>query len=202
LFDRYLHPLSNRICDRLSLPLHRLGLSADQVTIGGFMLGLLAAPLLWQQRYGLALLAILSNRLLDGIDGALARRAGATDRGAYLDIALDFFFYGAVPVGFALADPGRNALPASVLLLSFIGTGSSFLSSALFMERRGFKAARYPRKGLYYLGGLAEGSETIAVFALMCLVPAWFPAIAYGFAAVCLLTAVTRWVSTSRLLSR
>jgi phosphatidylglycerophosphate synthase len=202
LFDRFLHPLSNRICDRLCSPLYQLGLSADQATIGGFVLGLVAVPLLWQQRYGLALLAIFGNRLLDGLDGALARRAGATDRGAFLDIALDFFFYGAVPVGFALADPASNALPAAILLLGFIGTGSSFLSSSLFLERRGLTSHGFSRKGLTYLAGLAEGGETIAVFAAMCLFPAWFPALAYAFASLCMLTAVTRWISTFRRLGR
>ncbi len=49
-------------------------------------------------------------------------------------------------------------------------------------------------KGLYYTAGLAEGAETIAVFALMMLFPAWFPAIAYAFAAICLVTAMARAV--------
>ena len=202
MFDRLLHPLSNRLCDRLSGPLHARGVSADQVTLAGFAIGLLALPLLWQHHYLLALAAILGNRVCDGLDGALARRAGATDRGAFLDIALDFFFYGAIPFGFALADPPTNALPAALLLLSFIGTGSSFLSASLFLERRGLKAEDFPRKGLNYIGGLAEGGETIVVFVAMCLWPSLFPAIAYAFAAVCLMTAATRWTWTFRRLGR
>lgn len=200
MFDRYLHPVSNRICDRLAGRLHERGATADQVTIAGFALGLLALPLLWQQRYWMALAAILGNRLCDGLDGALARRAGATDRGAFLDIAFDFFFYGAVPFGFALADPQANALPAAFLLLSFIGTGSSFLSASLFLERRGLELADYRHKGLAYLGGLAEGGETIVAFAAMCLWPSLFPVIACVFAVLCLVTAATRWLWTFRRL--
>ncbi|WP_435891264.1 CDP-alcohol phosphatidyltransferase family protein, partial [Klebsiella pneumoniae] len=41
--------------------------------------------------------------LLDGLDGALARRRGLTDAGGFLDIALDFLFYALVPFGFILA---------------------------------------------------------------------------------------------------
>jgi phosphatidylglycerophosphate synthase len=200
LFDRYLHPLSNRICDSLSGPLHECGITASQITIAGFAVGLLALPLLWQHHYGLALAAIIFNRVCDGFDGALARRAGATDRGAFLDIALDFFFYGAVPAGFALADPQVNALPAALLLLGFIGTGSSFLATSLFLERRGLTTKDFSRKGIYYTGGLAEGGETILAFAAMCLWPAWFPAIAYVFLAMCLLTTALRWTATFRLL--
>jgi phosphatidylglycerophosphate synthase len=200
MFDRFLHPLSNRLCDRLSGRLYERGVSADQVTIAGFAIGLLALPLLWQHHYSLALGAIAVNRTCDGLDGALARRAGSTDRGAFLDIALDFFFYGAVPFGFALADPQSNALPAALLLLGFIGSGSSFLSASLFLERRGIESTAFPRKGLTYIGGLAEGGETIAVFVAMCLWPSWFPAIAYAFAAVCLVTAAMRWLWTFRRL--
>jgi hypothetical protein len=70
------------------------------------------------------------------------RRGGAadpqpTDRGAFLDITLDFLFYASIPLAFALADPAANALPAAVLLAAFIGTGSSFLAFAVLAERRG-----------------------------------------------------------------
>lgn len=70
------------------------------------------------------------NRLLDGLDGALARRRGLTDAGGFLDISLDFLFYALVPFGFILADPAHNALAGGWLLFAFIGTGSSFLAFA------------------------------------------------------------------------
>jgi hypothetical protein len=98
-----------------------------------------------------------------------------------------------VPLGFALADPTSNALPAATLLLAFIGTGSSFLAFAAVAERRGMSSAPYPGKGIHYLGGLTEGAETIAVFSAMCLWPGTFAAIAYVFAALCGLTTFTRW---------
>jgi hypothetical protein len=49
-------------------------------------------------------------------------------------------------------------------------------------------------KSLFYSTGLAEGAETIAAFIAMCLWPQQFPAIALGFAALCLLTVVQRSV--------
>jgi hypothetical protein len=98
-----------------------------------------------------------------------------------------------VPLGFALGDPVANALPAAVLIASFVGTGSSFLAFAVIAAVRGQRAADFPAKGIYYLGGLTEGGETILFFTLACLWPAAFPTLAYGFAALCLLTTLLRW---------
>jgi phosphatidylglycerophosphate synthase len=193
MFDRRLIAIQSRLLAPMARRLSARNVSADSITLVGFGIGLVALPLLAASAFLPALAAILTNRLLDGLDGAVARLRGPTDRGAFLDIALDFFFYGSVPLGFALADPEANALPAAVLLLSFIGTGSSFLAFAAISHRRGTPVAPYPGKGLQYLGGLTEGAETIAIFAAMCLLPALFPWLAYGFATACLLTTATRW---------
>src|SRR6185436_18295166 len=172
--------------------LHRLGLSANAVTGVGFLLGVGAAVAIAQRRYDVGLALLLASRLCDGLDGALARLTQPTDRGAFLDIALDFLFYASVPLAFALADPVQRALPAAVLLASFIGTGSTFLAFAVFAERRALTHEAYPRKGLYYLGGLTEASETLICFGLMCLWPQHFALLSYGFALLCGLTIVTR----------
>ncbi|MBI5719442.1 MAG: CDP-alcohol phosphatidyltransferase family protein [Burkholderiales bacterium] len=178
-----------------ALRLAAVGVSADAVTLCGLACGLAAAVAIAfsQPLPGLALIA--ASRLADGLDGELARATAATDRGAFLDITLDFLFYAAIPLAFALADPPANALPAAVLLAAFIGTGSSFLAFAVLAERRGLKSTGYPAKGFFYLGGLTEGTETIACFALMCLMPQLFAWWAYGFAALCALTIVTRLVA-------
>lgn len=180
--------------------LARAGIGADAVTLAGFAIGLAAAAAIAMQSYGLGLALLLASRLADGLDGPLARLTTATDRGAFLDITLDFLFYASIPLGFAIAEPAANALPAAVLLAAFIGTGSSFLAFAVFAERRGLASDAYPNKGLYYLGGLTEATETLACFALMCLWPQHFAWWAYGFAALCALTIATRIVGGARLL--
>ena len=93
-------------------------LRANAVTVMGFLVGLLVLPLLWDQAYLLALIVILFNRFLDGLDGAIARRDGISDFGGFLDICCDFIFYSAVVFGFALADPQQNALAASFMIFS------------------------------------------------------------------------------------
>ncbi len=172
--------------------LQRLGLSANAVTALGFAIGVAAAVAIALHAYVWGLALLLASRLCDGLDGALARLTQPTDRGAFLDIVLDFLFYASIPLAFAISDPAARALPAAVLLAAFIGTGSSFLAYAVLAERRGLRSDSYPRKGIFYLGGLTEATETLACFALMCVLPAWFAVWAYGFALLCALTIVTR----------
>jgi phosphatidylglycerophosphate synthase len=73
-----------------------------------------------------------------------------------------------------------------------MGTGSSFLAFAIMAAKRGLSTELSGRKSLYYIGGLTEGTETIAAFVLACLWPAWFPLIAWVFGALCWLTTATR----------
>jgi phosphatidylglycerophosphate synthase len=172
--------------------LGRLGVKPDQVTVAGFVIGLGAAftIAIGQPLAGLALMLV--SRVCDGIDGALARLTRPTDRGGFLDITFDFLFYASMPLAFAVADPARNALAASALLAAFIGTGSSFLAFSAIAQRRGLESVAYPDKGIYYLGGLTEATETIACFVAMCLWPMHFAAFAWVFAAMCVLTIVFR----------
>jgi phosphatidylglycerophosphate synthase len=175
---------------------------ADQITVAGLVIGLLAAGAAALGLYALALVGLVLNRLADGLDGAVARLTEPTDRGAYLDIALDFVFYAAFPLGFALADPEANALPAAVLLASFVMSGTSFLAFSIIADRRGLTARDYPTKGIYYLGGLTEGAETIAFFVAFCLFPAAFPVLALIFAAGAAITGATRYAAAWQLFGR
>ena len=192
MLDRHVLPLLKPPLDRIARGLARRGIGADALTFFGFGLGLAACATIALGHSALALLPLAASRLLDGLDGAVARATRPTDRGAFLDITLDFVFYALVPLAFAVADPLSNALPAALLLAAFVGTGSSFLAFAALAAKRGLANAQLPGKGLYYLGGLTEATETLACFAAMCLWPQWFGALAMAFAALCLLTLAAR----------
>jgi phosphatidylglycerophosphate synthase len=170
----------------------KAGLSANNVSVAGFFIGLLAAFLISNQSYVLGVILILLSRIFDGIDGTVARLTQTTDQGGFLDISLDFLFYAAIPLAFACANPAVNALPAATLLAAFIGTGSTFLAFAAFAEKRGMHSSNLPEKSFYFLGGLTEATETIAVFVAMCIWPQHFAWLAYGFAALCCITIATR----------
>ncbi|HLF20952.1 MAG TPA: CDP-alcohol phosphatidyltransferase family protein [Aestuariivirga sp.] len=192
MIDRYALAILKPAAEHAARRLAARGLSADQVSLAGFAIGLLAALTIALGFPAPAIVPLLLNRALDGIDGAMARLSQATDRGAFIDIGLDFLFYAAIPLGFAFADPGANALAAAVLLAAFVGTGTSFLAYAVIAEKRGLKSEAYPTKSFYYLGGLTEGAETIVAFLAMCWWPQYFSGIAYVYAAMCTVTTVTR----------
>ena len=199
MLDRWALGLLAPPMTALARGLVRTGVGADAVTFAGFGIGLAGAAAIALQAYGAGLALLLASRLCDGLDGAVARLTQTSDRGAFFDIALDFIFYASVPLAFAVADPAANALAAAVLLAAFVGTGSSFLAFAVLAERRGLTSTAYPDKGLYYLGGLTEATETLACFALMCLFPGGFALWAYGFAVLCALTTVTRLLAGWRM---
>lgn len=128
----------------------RAGVHADTLTWWGFALGLAAAVAIAAQAWLAGLALLLVSRLFDGLDGSVARLTQPTDAGGFLDIALDFLFYAAIPLAFAVADPADNALPAAVLLGSFIGTGSSFLAFAALAEKRGLADTALPEKAFIF----------------------------------------------------
>lgn len=192
MLDRALNGALQRPLKRMASSLIALGLLADQVTLAGFVLGLTAIPLIALGHPQWAIVSIALNRLADGLDGAMARLTRPTDLGAFLDISLDFLFYSSIPLAFVLADPGRNGLSGALLIYSFIGTGCTFLAFAVLAAKRGTTSTAYPGKGFFYLGGLTESTETIAVFVLMCFMPDWFSVLAYSFAGLCVLTTITR----------
>ncbi len=193
MIDRHLLPVQKTILAVPARFLAATGLTADQLTLAGFGFAVLSVGALAMGWFAVGLVLFLFNRLLDGLDGALARATTPTDRGAFIDIAADFLTYALIPLGFALADPAANAFAAAVLITSFVGTGSSFLAFASIAARRGMTATDYPAKSIYYLGGLTEGTETIACFILMFLYPAWFSTLAWVFALMCFVTTALRW---------
>jgi phosphatidylglycerophosphate synthase len=173
--------------------LARRDMSANAFSIAGLAIGLTTVPLLASGRYETALLVILLNRLIDGLDGPIARhKGGATAFGGYLDIMCDMGFYAAVPLGFALARPD-NALWAALLLASFVCTASSFLGRAVLATQRGDPddGAR-GRKSFFHAAGIVEGTETILAFVLFCLFPQAFPWLAGVFAILWFWTAAAR----------
>jgi phosphatidylglycerophosphate synthase len=200
MLDAMLRPLIDPPLDAAGRFLAARGLRADTVTVLGFAVAIAAAGAVAAGSFAIAALLVLANRLLDGLDGAVARATSRTDRGGFLDITLDFAFYALVPLAFAMADPASNALAAAAVLASFLVNGASFLAFAAIAGKRRDASDAQGAKSLHYLGGIAEGAETIVVFVAWCLFPAWFAPLAYAFAAVTALSAAGRIVGGARRL--
>ncbi|BDW83354.1 membrane protein [Erythrobacter sp. Dej080120_24] len=191
MLDARLRPLIDPPLNRAGRVIAGWGVSANVLTFAGLALGLGGAVAIAFGELWLGLALIIANRLADGLDGAVARATAPTDLGGYFDIVGDFAFYVSIPLAFGIMAPA-NAMPALVLVASFVLTGVSFLAFAVIAAKRGQETEKHGNKSFFYSTGLAEGAETIAVFIAMCLFPHWFGVIAYGYAALCVLTVFQR----------
>ena len=192
MLDTHMRRVIDGPLNKLGVLLARLRISADAVTIAGVFVAGAAFVAIVSGLFCTALGLVLLNRLLDGLDGAVARATSLTDRGGFLDIVGDFFFYGMVPLAFAVCEPTQNALPAAFLLFSFLLTGVSFLAYAVIAEKRGKKSVKHGKKSFFYSWGLMEGTETIIFFIMFFLFPSSFPVIAWLFCGLCLATSALR----------
>ena len=192
MLDSYLRPFIDPPLSVMAKYLSKFGISPDQITWAGFLIGMAGAVSLSFQFYILALILILINRLYDGLDGALARILDQkTDLGGYLDIVLDFIFYSGIIFGFAIGHP-EQAVAAAFLIFSFMGTGSSFLAYAIIAGKRNMVTEARGKKSFFHTGGLSEGTETIITLCLICLIPVYFQWIAIIYGGMCWLTTAGR----------
>ena len=175
MFDQYLRGLK----DRLLTPVARvLGprLQPNTITWLACGAGIASALAVMGGRMGLALSLWLANRVLDGLDGTLARVHGRESHfGAYLDIVLDFVVYAAIPVAIVAAGRSYELALAGVLLLgSFYVNAASwmYLAAVLEMRRQG-AAARGEATTITMPPGLVAGTETVVFYTLFFLLPSY-----------------------------
>ena len=208
MFDARLRPLIDKPLNAVARRLSGSGITPNIITGFGFVIGVLAAVALAFRLDHIALGLILLSRIMDGLDGAVARHAaprsrhpGAksqeSDLGGYYDIVADFLFYSGIILAFAVGRPD-HALMAAFLIFCFVGTGSSFLAYAIIAAKTGQNNEKQGKKSFYYLTGITEGSETIFVLVLICLYPEWFPQIAAVFGTLCLITTAGRVMQARR----
>lgn len=197
MFDTRLRKLIDPALNRIAALAVRSGIGANAVTLAGAALVIPLFYALLAQNGMLALALLLTNRVLDGLDGAIARIRGPSAWGGYLDSLCDYLFYITLPLGFAFAAPA-NELSALILVASFTLTAVSFLALAAIIAGRDLG---HGAKAFTYSTGLMEGGETIAFFVAMCIFPALFPQLALLFAALCLVTVAQRLWQARRLLS-
>lgn len=191
MLDLPIRKLIDPVLGRVALILRDFGISANALTWFGFAIGLSGATCIAVGWFGVALALVAVNRIMDGLDGCVARLKGPTDLGGFLDIALDMIFYSSVPFAFAIVSES-NRLPAAFLIYSFIGTGSSFLAFAIIAAKQESKLQRSPQKSFFYSTGLIEGTETVVFLLLVCAFPSYFPMMAWIFGSLCWLTTAIR----------
>lgn len=180
--------------------LHRMGFSAGGVTLIAFIAGLGAAGALLLGRPAIALLLWWLNRVLDGLDGVLARASGtSSDLGGYLDFLGDVVVYASLTATLAYLHP--EASVAFLVLLALLSVNyAAHLSLGTLMEKQAMAGGR-ERRTLLLVPGVAEGFETIVAFSLFIACPFWAAPIAWIFAALVAASVVQRVVLARRLLA-
>lgn len=176
--DSMLDPVARVVKDRLLAPVARavgMRVHPNALSLLGFAVGLGCAYLAARAAYLPALALWLCNRVLDGLDGLVARnQRRASDFGGYVDILLDFAVYALIPIALAYSVPARPAvwLALAALLGAFYVNAASWMYlSALLEKRAAGAAARGGQTSVVMPGGLIEGTETILFFALFLLFP-------------------------------
>jgi phosphatidylglycerophosphate synthase len=208
MLDTALRPLIDPPLNFIARYLAAFGISANGLTFANFIFSFVVFTLIGAGLYGVAFVAVIINRLIDGLDGPVARQHDVlqgreptgTDFGGYLDIVTDFILYGGVVFAFAVADVER-AQAAAFLLFSYMVSGSSFFAYAIVAAKKNITTEQQGKKSFYYLSGLAEGFETIVAMCLMCLLPQYFDYIAYGFGVLCIISGLSRMVMAYRTFS-
>ncbi len=187
--------------------------SPNRLTLLGLAAGLASAATAASQAWWWALGLWLFSRAMDGLDGPLARQRRATahgnpktshgsEAGGFLDITADFTVYGATVVGVAIGATRQYDaawLPFLLVLFAYYVNGTAFLAFSSVAERTGRQ--RDDGRSLSFLGGLAEGVETIAVHSLWLVVPAHAGVTATVWAVVVGVSAAQRIVAGFRDLS-
>lgn len=153
--------------DAIASWLQARGISANQLTAVGFVVGVGACVAVATDRWILGLVMWLVNRLIDGLDGSIARRVGPTKLGGFLDIMADFAIYGGIVVAIGWAEPGAR-LAALVVFLMYYLNGSAFLAWSSLANELDVDG---DGRSLNFPAGLAEGFETIAAMSIILLLP-------------------------------
>jgi len=202
MFDARLRRLLDPSLTRGAMVLDRTWITPDRLTATGLILGLGSAITAGVGWWVISAALWLVSRLADGLDGPLARlrtARGHSDSGAggFFDITADFTVYGATVVGVAIGAGGAQ-WPFLLVLLAYYVNGAAFLAFSSIAEKAGRTID--DGRSLSFLGGLAEGAETIVVHTLWLVLPFWAPQIAVVWSAVVGVSGAQRIVAGYRAL--
>jgi phosphatidylglycerophosphate synthase len=148
--------------------------SPNTITVMAAIVGVAAAGAAALSLTGWALGLWLANRVMDGLDGMVARRCSRqSDFGGYLDIVLDFLVYAAIPIGLYLGTPtAGNALGVMLLLATFYVNGASWMMLAAILEKRQAGARfRADLTTIVMPPALVGGTETILFYCVFLIWP-------------------------------
>lgn len=179
--------------DALAAKTDQSGLSANQLTLIAFAIGLCGCFAVGLSAYPFGLLLLLIGRFIDALAGAVARRKGVTEKGIVLDVLCDYLIFAGFAFLFSLS-ASNTSMSCAFLLFSYLAMGVAYLAHAWLLARRG--ATELPR------GGLVENGEMIVFMIVCCLYPVGYAAIAVVFGFLCWVTAGLRFGAAMKAVSQ
>ena len=129
MLDSLIRPHLVSPLDNMAAKTLQSGLNANKLTLIGFLFGFAGCFLVGMQLYPLALVLILVALFFDGLDGAVARTAGPTELGAYLDMMSGVALFAMFPFFFMLSET-EHSMAAAILLFTFLLMGMVLLAGA------------------------------------------------------------------------
>ena len=188
MFDTQLRPLKDRVFDPCCrfLPLF---ITPLHITIAAFLAGQLSCLFATQQRVILSLTFWAMNRILDCLDGALARyRETASDLGGFLDLLADFILYSLIPIVVAHGNESISATWKVVAVLESTFHVNNFILFyvAAVAEKRRATSAKASKEltSVIMQPALIEGMESAVIFTLMLAFPSRICALSWTMASL------------------
>lgn len=195
MFDHLLRKPKQKLLAPLA---RRLAIAPNGVTAAGLVVGLLGVYFTATGDWNSGLKLWLCNRILDGLDGEIARAQNThSDLGGYLDMMADLTVYALIPLALALSSSSLWA-PAAFMLGAFYLNLGSWMYLSSILEKRGLGAqARGESTQITMPKGLIEGGETVIFYTLFYLLPKALPILFITFGCLTLITALQRirWAS-------
>ncbi|MBE0681565.1 MAG: CDP-alcohol phosphatidyltransferase family protein [Anaerolineales bacterium] len=193
-----------KVKDQVGAPLARRLSRVSPITISliGLIVALLAAWSAYRQIYFAAFALWILNRVLDGLDGLLARiHNKQSDFGGYVDILTDFVAYAALPIGLVVGSPSSERyLALAFMLASFYVNTASWMYLAAILEKRA-QHGDDTQTSIVMPAGLIGGFETIIAFGVFTLFPAYLTILYIIFTVLVFITIFQRLIWAKRILT-
>lgn len=173
------------------------GIDPTTITTIALVFGVFAAVTAAMGLYPVALALWFVNRILDGLDGTIARLNNKqSDMGGYVDILFDYVVYALIPLSIVYSQPSDFGwLALSILfVVYYVNTASWMYLSSILEKRMAGATLRGEKTSVTMPGGLVGGTETIIVYTLFLLIPWAHPYLFLVFAGMIFFTIVQRLI--------
>lgn len=187
-------------------------LTPNQITLLSGAAGIACCIAIIQSHYYIALLLWLINRILDGLDGTVARiTSQQTHFGGYLDIIVDFTVYSAITIAIAYEQTIHSTDVSTAVLrwtvtaalngVYFVNAASLFMFSAIHTNINN-KNTELTTVSMSPSTALIEGTETVVAYTVFLLVPSYMTPLYLCFGGAVVITILQRLYDAHTIFSQ